>query len=138
MALFQLCITHQFHLIYIVSIALCCIARHIMIVHKIGSSAHDDGCLGTIRLYIRHTFGSEIRLDTFLVLSLHLQHYTIRSLLSLMLKRGIQGNIDIQGTLSTRLDMADNDAISQRSKGGTGISYAIHHERSRGNRPLQI
>ena len=34
--------------------------------------------------------------------------------------------------------MANDDAISQRSKGGTGISYAIHHERSRGNRPLQV
>ena len=55
-----------------------------------------------------------------------------------MFKRRIQGNIDIQGTLSTRLDVANNDAISQRSKGSTGISYAIHHERSRGNRPLQI
>ena len=74
MAFLQLCIAHQFHLIYIVSIALGCIARHIVIVHKIGSSAHDDGCLGAIRPYICHTFGSESRLDAFLVLSLHLQH----------------------------------------------------------------
>ena len=138
MAFLQLCITHQFHLIDIVSIALGCIARHIVIVHKVGGSAHQDGSLGTICPYIRHTFGSESRLDAFLVLSLHLQHYTIRSLLSLMIKRRIQGNINIQSTLSTRLDMANDDAISQRSKGGTGISYAIHHERSRGNRPLQI
>ena len=55
-----------------------------------------------------------------------------------MFKRRIQGNIDIQSPLSTRLDVANDDAISQRSKGSTGISYAIHHERSRGNRPLQI
>ena len=55
-----------------------------------------------------------------------------------MFKRRIQGNIDIQGPLSTRLDVANDDAISQRSKDSTGISYAIHHERSRGNRPLQI
>ena len=55
-----------------------------------------------------------------------------------MFKRRIQGNIDIQDTLSTRLDVANDNAISQRSKGGADISYAIHHERSRGNRPLQI
>src|SRR5574344_799678 len=55
-----------------------------------------------------------------------------------MFKRRIQGNIDIQSPLSTRLDVANDNAISQRSKGSTGISYAIHHERSRGNRPLQI
>ena len=55
-----------------------------------------------------------------------------------MFKRRIQGNIDIQGTLSTRLDVANDNAISQRSKGSTGISYAIDYERSRGNRPLQI
>ena len=55
-----------------------------------------------------------------------------------MFKRRIQGNIDIQGTLSTRLDVTNDNAISQRSKGRTSISYAIHHERSRGNRPLQI
>ena len=138
MTFLQLCITHQFHLIDIVGISLGSIARYIVIVHKIGSSTHYDGCLGAIRPYIRHTFDSKSRLDAFLVLSLHLQHYTIRSLLSLMFKRRIQGNIDTQSTLSTRLDMADDDAISHRSKGSTGISYAIHHERSRSNRPLQI
>ena len=74
MTFLQLCIAHQFHLIYIVGIALGCIARHIVIVHKISGSTHDDGCLGAIRPYIRHTFGSESRLDAFLVLSLHLQH----------------------------------------------------------------
>ena len=74
MAFLQLCIAHQFHLIYIVSIALGGIARHIVIVHKIGGSTHDDGCLGAICLYICHAFSSESRLDAFLVLSLHLQH----------------------------------------------------------------
>ena len=74
MTFLQLCITHQFHLIYIVSIALGGIARHIVIVHKIGGSAHEDGCLSAIHPYIRYTFGSKSRLDAFLVLSLHLQH----------------------------------------------------------------
>ena len=74
MAFLQLCIAHQFHLIYIVSIALGSIARHIVIVHKIGGSTHEDGCLGAIRPYICHAFSSESRLDVFLVLSLHLQH----------------------------------------------------------------
>ena len=74
MAFLQLCIAHQFHLIYIVGIALGCIARHIMIVHKISGSTHDDDCLGAIRPYICHAFSSESRLDAFLVLSLHLQH----------------------------------------------------------------
>ena len=74
MAFLQLCIAHQFHLIYIVGIALGCIARHIVIVHKIGGSTHNDGCLGAICLYICHAFSSESRLDALLVLSLHLQH----------------------------------------------------------------
>ncbi len=95
MAFLQLCIAHQFHLIYIVSIALGSIARHIVIVHKISGSTHNDSCLGAIRPYIRHTFGSKSCLDTLLVLSLHRQYNPCRRFLSLMFKRRIQGNIDI-------------------------------------------
>ena len=89
MALLQLGKAHGTYLIYIRGIALCGIARHIVIVDKVGSGTHDDGSLGAIRLHISYAFGGKGSLDTLLVLSFNSQHNTMRRLLNLMFKRRV-------------------------------------------------
>ena len=131
-------IAERLHLIYIVRIFPGSIPRHIVVVHEVGGSTHDDGCFRPIRFHIHHTLSSQCSLDAFLVLSFHFQHISIGRCRHLVLEGSVQFDIKCQHALFTCLDMTYNDPIGKRSKSSSFILHAIEHKAGMRQGFLQI